>query len=77
MTRADGDTWDHTDSVGAPATCIAMARAVAEQALLPFLPPTAQDQLLDQMRGAGDAIQLMADRIADVARHWQLHGSDA
>jgi O-methyltransferase involved in polyketide biosynthesis len=59
--------------------------------LLPFLPPDTQDRLLDNvtalsppgsrlaienLRGAGDAVQTMADRMRGVTDQWRKHGFD-
>lgn len=65
--------------------------AWSAEGLLPFLPPDAQDRLLDNitalsapgsrlatenLRGASDAIQTMADRIRAVTEQWREHGFD-
>src|SRR5262249_38370602 len=61
------------------------------EGLMPFLPPDAQDRLLDNItalspagsqlatenvRGAGDAVQTMADRMREVTDQWREHGFD-
>jgi O-methyltransferase involved in polyketide biosynthesis len=58
---------------------------------MPFLPPDAQDRLLDNItalsppgsqlatenvRGATDAVQKMADRMREVTDQWREHGFD-
>jgi methyltransferase (TIGR00027 family) len=65
--------------------------AWSAEGLLPFLPPDAQDRLLDNitalsapgsqlatenLRGASDTIQTMADRIRAVTEQWREHGFD-
>jgi len=65
--------------------------AWSAEGLLPFLPPDAQDRLLDNitalspqgsqlatenLRGAGDAVQTMADRMREVTDQWRKHGFD-
>jgi methyltransferase (TIGR00027 family) len=66
--------------------------AWSAEGLLPFLPPEAQDRLLDNisalspagsqlatenLRGAGgDAVQTMADRMREVTDQWRDHGFD-
>jgi methyltransferase (TIGR00027 family) len=65
--------------------------AWSAEGLLPFLPPDAQDRLLDNisalspagsqlatenLRGAGDAVQTMADRMREVTDQWREHGFD-
>lgn len=58
---------------------------------MPFLPPDPQDQLLDNitalsppgsqlatenLRGASDGVQTMADRMREVTDQWREHGFD-
>lgn len=65
--------------------------AWSAEGLLPFLPPDAQDRLLDNitelspagswlatenLRGAGDGIQLMGERIRAITEQWRQHGFD-
>jgi methyltransferase (TIGR00027 family) len=65
--------------------------AWSAEGLLPFLPPDAQDRLLDNitglspagsrlatenLRGHGDAVQAMADRMREVTDQWREHGFD-
>ncbi len=65
--------------------------AWSAEGLLPFLPPDAQDRLLDNItelsppgsqlatenfRGPADAVQAMADRMRDVTDQWRAHGFD-
>ena len=65
--------------------------AWSAEGLLPFLPPDAQDRLLDNItalspagsqlatenvQGAGDAVQTMADRMREVTDQWREHGFD-
>ncbi|OBH07486.1 SAM-dependent methyltransferase [Mycobacterium sp. E2699] len=65
--------------------------AWSAEGLLPFLPPDAQDRLLDNItelsppgsqlatenfRGPADAVQAMADRMRDVTDQWREHGFD-
>jgi methyltransferase (TIGR00027 family) len=65
--------------------------AWSAEGLLPFLPPDAQDRLLDNIselsptgsqlatenvQGAGDAVQTMADRMHEVTDQWRDHGFD-
>ncbi|ORW72019.1 class I SAM-dependent methyltransferase [Mycobacterium saskatchewanense] len=65
--------------------------AWSPEGLLPFLPPDAQDRLLDSitelscagsrlatenLRDPGDGVQAMADRIRDVTEQWREHGFD-
>ncbi|HEY0225724.1 MAG TPA: class I SAM-dependent methyltransferase [Mycobacterium sp.] len=65
--------------------------AWSAEGLLPFLPPDAQDRLLDNISelspagsqlatenvaGAGDAVQTMADRMREVTDQWRDHGFD-
>ena len=65
--------------------------AWSAEGLLPFLPPDAQDRLLDNiaalsppgsqlatenLRGGSDAVQTMADRMRDVTEQWRQHGFD-
>jgi methyltransferase (TIGR00027 family) len=65
--------------------------AWSAEGLMPFLPPEAQDRLLDNitelsapgsqlatenLQGSSDAIQTMADRILDVTEQWRDHGFD-
>src|ERR1700735_1880318 len=65
--------------------------AWSAEGLLPFLPPDAQDRLLDNIselsptgsqlatenvQGAGDAVQTMADRMREVTDQWRDHGFD-
>jgi methyltransferase (TIGR00027 family) len=65
--------------------------AWSAEGLLPFLPPDAQDRLLDNitalspagsrlatenLRGPSDAVQIMADRMRDVTDQWREHGFD-
>jgi methyltransferase (TIGR00027 family) len=65
--------------------------AWSAEGLLPFLPPDAQDRLLDNItelspagsrlatenfRGPTDAVQAMADRMRDVTEQWREHGFD-
>jgi methyltransferase (TIGR00027 family) len=61
------------------------------EGLMPFLPPDAQDRLLDSitalspagsqlatenLRGATDAVQTMADRMREATDKWREHGFD-
>jgi methyltransferase (TIGR00027 family) len=61
------------------------------EGLMPFLPPDAQDRLLDNitalspagsrlatenLRGPSDAVQTMADRMREVTDQWREHGFD-
>jgi methyltransferase (TIGR00027 family) len=65
--------------------------AWSAEGLMPFLPPDAQDRLLDNItalsaagsqlatenpRGAGDAVQTLADRMREVTDRWREHGFD-
>ena len=65
--------------------------AWSAEGLMPFLPPDAQDRLLDNitalsaagsqlatenLRGSSDAVQMMADRIPGVTDQWREHGFD-
>ncbi|OBG22392.1 class I SAM-dependent methyltransferase [Mycobacterium sp. 852002-51057_SCH5723018] len=65
--------------------------AWSAEGLLPFLPPDAQDRLLDNiaalsppgsqlatenLRGGSDAVQTMADRMREVTEQWRQHGFD-
>jgi len=65
--------------------------AWSAEGLLPFLPPDAQDRLLDNItalspagsqlatenvQGPGDAVQTMADRMRAVTDQWREHGFD-
>ncbi|WP_025737517.1 class I SAM-dependent methyltransferase [Mycobacterium genavense] len=65
--------------------------AWSAEGLMPFLPPESQDRLLDNitelsapgsqlatenLRGAGDAVQTMADRIRAVTEQWRERGFD-
>jgi methyltransferase (TIGR00027 family) len=65
--------------------------AWSAEGLLPFLPPEAQDRLLDNitelsapgsqlatenLQGAGDAVETMADRLREVTEQWRQHGFD-
>jgi methyltransferase (TIGR00027 family) len=65
--------------------------AWSAEGLLPFLPPDAQDRLLDSiaalspagsrlatenLRGSGDAVQTLADRMIAVTEQWREHGFD-
>jgi methyltransferase (TIGR00027 family) len=65
--------------------------AWSAEGLMPFLPPDAQDRLLDNitalspagsqlatenLRGPGNAVQTMADRMREVADQWREHGFD-
>jgi methyltransferase (TIGR00027 family) len=65
--------------------------AWSAEGLMPFLPPDAQDRLLDNitalspagsqlatenLRGATDAVQQMADRMREVTDQWREHGFD-
>src|SRR6201993_81736 len=65
--------------------------AWSAESLMPFLPPEAQDALLDNItmlsaagsqlatenvRGATDAVQKMADRMREVTDQWREHGFD-
>jgi methyltransferase (TIGR00027 family) len=65
--------------------------AWSAEGLMPFLPPDAQDRLLDNitalspagsqlatenLRGPGDAVQTMAERMREVADQWREHGFD-
>jgi len=65
--------------------------AWSAEGLMPFLPPEAQDRLLDNitalspagsqlatenLRGAIDAVQTMADRMREVLDQWRQHGFD-
>jgi methyltransferase (TIGR00027 family) len=65
--------------------------AWSAEGLMPFLPPDAQDRLLDNitalspagsqlatenLRGATDAVQKMADRMREVTDQWREHGFD-
>src|SRR3984957_8606076 len=65
--------------------------AWSAEGLMPFLPPDAQDRLLDNItalspagsqlatqnvQGARDAVQTMADRMREVTDQWREHGFD-
>jgi methyltransferase (TIGR00027 family) len=65
--------------------------AWSAEGLMPFLPPTAQDELLDNitmlsaggsqlatenMPDAGQAVPMMADRIQQATESWRKHGFD-
>lgn len=65
--------------------------AWSAEGLMPFLPPEAQDRLLDNitelsapgsqlatenLQGATDAVETMADRIREVTEQWREHGFD-
>lgn len=65
--------------------------AWSAEGLLPFLPPDAQDRLLDNiaelspagsrlatenLRGASDGIEVMAERIRGATEQWRRHGFD-
>ena len=65
--------------------------AWSAEGLMPFLPPDAQDRLLDNittlspagsqlatenLRGPSDAVQTMADRMHEVTDQWREHGFD-
>jgi methyltransferase (TIGR00027 family) len=65
--------------------------AWSAEGLLPFLPPEAQDRLLDNitelsapgsqlatenLQGASDAVETMAERIHQVTEQWREHGFD-
>jgi len=65
--------------------------AWSAEGLMPFLPPDAQDRLLDNItalspagsqlatenvRGLGDAVQTMAERMREVTDQWRQHGFD-
>jgi methyltransferase (TIGR00027 family) len=65
--------------------------AWSAEGLMPFLPPDAQDRLLDNitalspagsqlatenLRGATDAVQTMADRMREATDQWREHGFD-
>jgi methyltransferase (TIGR00027 family) len=65
--------------------------AWSAEGLLPFLPPDAQDRLLDNitalsptrsqlatenLQGAGDGVQTMADHMRAVTDQWREHGFD-
>jgi methyltransferase (TIGR00027 family) len=65
--------------------------AWSAEGLMPFLPPDAQDQLLDNitalsptgsqlatenLKGASDGVQKMADRMREVTDQWREHGFD-
>jgi methyltransferase (TIGR00027 family) len=65
--------------------------AWSAEGLLPFLPPEAQDRLLDNitalspagsqlatesLQGVGDAVQTMADRMRAITDQWREHGFD-
>jgi methyltransferase (TIGR00027 family) len=65
--------------------------AWSAEGLMPFLPPDAQDRLLDNvtalspagsqlatenLRGPGDAVQTMADRMREATDRWREHGFD-
>lgn len=65
--------------------------AWSAEGLMPFLPPDAQDRLLDNitelsapgsqlatenLQGASDAVETMADRIREVTEQWREHGFD-
>jgi methyltransferase (TIGR00027 family) len=65
--------------------------AWSAEGLMPFLPPDAQDRLLDNItalsaagsqlatenaRGASDAVQTLADRMREVTEQWREHGFD-
>ncbi|MEE6175262.1 class I SAM-dependent methyltransferase, partial [Mycobacterium sp. 050134] len=65
--------------------------AWSAEGLLPFLPPDAQDRLLDaitelscagsrlateNLREPGDGVQAMSERIRDVTEQWREHGFD-
>jgi methyltransferase (TIGR00027 family) len=65
--------------------------AWSAEGLMPFLPPDAQDRLLDNvtglspagsqlatenLRGPGDAVQAMADHMREATDQWREHGFD-
>jgi methyltransferase (TIGR00027 family) len=65
--------------------------AWSAEGLMPFLPPDAQDRLLDNitalspggsqlatenLKGASDGVQKMADRMREVTDQWREHGFD-
>jgi methyltransferase (TIGR00027 family) len=65
--------------------------AWSAEGLMPFLPPDAQDRLLDNiaalspagsqlatenLRGPSDSVQAMADRMREVTDQWREHGFD-
>ncbi|MEE6135133.1 class I SAM-dependent methyltransferase [Mycobacterium sp. 050128] len=65
--------------------------AWSAEGLMPFLPPDAQDRLLDNitelsapgsqlatenLQGTSDVIQTMADRMREVTEQWREHGFD-
>ena len=65
--------------------------AWSAEGLLPFLPPDAQDRLLDSvtelspggsqlatenLKGASDGVQKMAERMHEVTEQWREHGFD-
>ena len=65
--------------------------AWSAEGLMPFLPPDAQDRLLDNitelsapgsqlatenLQGASDAVETMADRMREVTEQWREHGFD-
>jgi methyltransferase (TIGR00027 family) len=65
--------------------------AWSAEGLLPFLPPEAQDRLLDNitelsapgsqlatenLQGSSDAVETMADRMLEVTEQWREHGFD-
>jgi methyltransferase (TIGR00027 family) len=65
--------------------------AWSAEGLLPFLPPDAQDRMLDNitalspagsqlatenLRGVSDGVQTMADRMREVTNQWRAHGFD-
>jgi methyltransferase (TIGR00027 family) len=65
--------------------------AWSAEGLMPFLPPDAQDRLLDNitalspagsqlatenLKGASDGVEKMADRMREVTNQWREHGFD-
>ena len=107
MPRTDNDTWDLATSVGATATMVAAARAIASKAdnpliedrfaeplvragLFGYLPPAAQDRLLDNVtalsakgsrlacEAVSDMSELDIERAREMMRRatakWREHG---
>ena len=92
-----GGPYPSTFATTGPRRCAPRAVTPAKptawsaEGLLPFLPPDAQDRLLDNItalspagsqlatenvQGAGDAVQTMADRMREVTDQWREHGFD-
>jgi methyltransferase (TIGR00027 family) len=82
---------DWPAALGAAGLDATKPTAWSAEGLMPFLPPDAQDRLLDNitalspagsqlatenLRGPGDAVQTMADRMREVADQWREHGFD-